>query len=163
MQNWPPLRRRGRPGPGASRPRQGQGRGRRAAGRALDPGPPCVTAPSSHWPSSMRAIATNCSNGSTIAPSRSCPARAVSPFEQIDQPALQPVAGHALCVRHLEEGPRTHRLPRRGRRPLLLGALRPGQAAARCPPHRPTPSSSSTRASGSPATSAHTARAVTPR
>jgi transposase len=36
----------------------------------------------------------------------------------------------------LEAGARAHRLPRRARRPLLLGALRPGEATTRCPAHR---------------------------
>ena len=39
--------------------------------------------------------------------------------EQLDRPALKPLPGHPLRARRVEDVPRQHRLPRRGRAPPL--------------------------------------------
>ena len=52
-------------------------------------------------------------------------------FERYDRPALQPLPAEPLCLRRLAPGPRQHRLPRRGRPPLLLGAVRADPRGAR--------------------------------
>ena len=51
-------------------------------------------------------------------------------------PGTSPTSEPALRIRRVEEGPGEHRLPRRGRRALLLRPLRPGPAPARSPYHR---------------------------
>ena len=43
-------------------------------------------------------------------------------FERFDRPALQPLPARSLRLRRVEQGARQHRLPRRGRAALLLGA-----------------------------------------
>ena len=54
-----------------------------------------------------------------------------------DRPSgTSPTPEPALRIRAVEEGPGKHRLPRRGRRALLLRPLRPGPAPARSPHHR---------------------------
>jgi transposase len=63
-------------------------------------------------------------DGASIAVrSRSYRAAVSRPSLEMDRPALRPLPAHALRVCRMEGGPGRHRLSRRGRRPLLLGAL----------------------------------------
>ncbi len=113
----------------------GKGGGRRAGGRALDTG--CAS--SSHVLLAGRAQrghrrAPSAAQRARVAQAPGVAALAVRPTRPS---RASPAAHRALRVRRVEEGPGQHRLPRRGRRALLLRPPRPGPAPARRAPHRP--------------------------
>ena len=84
-------------------------------------------------------------------------------FEQFDRPALQPLPAERFVHADWLPGARQHRLPRRGRSPLLLGAVSAGARDARraplCDDRRDLPA----RARGSGSIARSDRRAGTPR
>ena len=68
--------------------------------------------------------------------SRKLPGSRRFQFEQFDRP-LRPPARHPLRLRRVEDRPRAHRLPRRGRPPLLLRLPGAVPTATRRPTDRP--------------------------
>jgi hypothetical protein len=72
-------------------------------------------------------------------------------------------ARHALRLRHLEEGPREHRLPRRDRAPTTTRRRTRWRARRSTPASRTRPSRFTTAVSRSPSTSAARAAAATRR
>ena len=73
---------------------------------------------------------------------RKLPGSRRSQFEQLDRPALRPAARQPLRLRRVEGGAGGRRLPRGGRRALLLGPARARPPPARRPadgPHRRVP------------------------
>ena len=94
--------------------------------------PSCATARSSRW-SSSTPRSPNCSNGSTSGGS-AAPRVAALAVRAARPAGTVPAARQPLRLRRVEGRPGEHRLPRRGRRALLLGPAR-----ARPPPtRRPT-------------------------
>ena len=119
--------------PGAAA-RQGEGRGRRADRAALDPG---AAAPRdlllARRAERADRRAARGAERAADARLRREPARAL----RAARPAgAEAAAGRALRVRRVAQGARQHRLPRRGRPPLLLGAARARARAGRGAVHR---------------------------
>ena len=119
---------RDHPGSAVQAAGQGEGRSGRPGRRALDPGrppEPDVLQPGRGERRDRRAR----SPGSTRGRFGSCPGSRASLFAELDAPALRPLPGAALRVRGLEERQGQHRLPRRGRPPLVQRALPAGRRA----------------------------------
>ena len=104
---------------------QGEGRSRRAGRRALDPG---AAAPRDLLlPRRAQRAHPRAADGAQRPPDeelwRALAARAL---RAVRSPRAAAAAGRALRPRRLAPGPRQHRLPRRGRSPLLLGPASAG-------------------------------------
>ena len=108
-----PLRRGHHPGPAAQAPRQGQGRSRRAAGRALDPGPAAQPALLLAWP---RRTCDRRAGGADQRPAvqEDATGRAAELFEELERPALRPLPAERYEFGAWKTGQGQHRLPRRG-------------------------------------------------
>ena len=138
-----PLRLCRHPRAAPEAPGQGEGRARRPARRALDPGRPAPPHVLLHR-RGERGDRASGSRGSTRARSRSSRGRRASLFEELDRPALRPLPAqpYEFAIWKTRHG--QHRLPRRGRPPLVQRALPARRRAVRHPRHGGRSSRSST-------------------